>query len=156
MDIPLKIILMKNYLLLVLIAVGVSSCSSDSIKEKINKAGDVAGQTAGEFIEGASKGVKKAFDVKLKLDANLSEQGISLGKCTVSSDSLGVDNLLLTYVIFNKDFKGTLTAKLLDENGLEMGRSKASVSSTAGNAGFIEFHFDKNTHIGSKSVLQLD
>lgn len=156
MDIAIKIILMKNYLLLVLIAVGVSSCSSDSIKEKINKAGDVAGQTAGEFIEGASKGVKKAFDVKMKLGDSLTEQGISLGKCTVSSDSLGVDNLLLAYVIFNKDFKGTLTAKLLDENGLEMGRSKASVSSTSGNAGFIEFHFDKNTHIGSKNVLLLD
>jgi hypothetical protein len=133
-----------------------TSCSSDSIKDKINKAGDVAGQTAGEFIEGASKGVKKAFDVKLKLAENLTTQGITLGKCSVSSDSVGVDNMLLAYIIFNKDFKGTLTAKVFDENGLEMGRSKSSVSSTAGNAGFVEFHFDKNTHIGSKNVLELE
>jgi len=147
---------MKKHILPILIVVGLSSCSSDSIKEKINKAGDVAGQTAGEFIEGASKGVKKVFDVKLKLSDALVAQGIALGKCSVSSDSLGSDNMLLAYIIFNKDFKGTLTAKVFDENGLEMGRSKSSVSSTTGNAGFVEFHFDKNTHIGSKNVLELD
>lgn len=147
---------MKYHLFAFAFVLSLASCSSDSIKEKINKAGDVAGQTAGEFIEGASKGVKKAFDVKLKLSDSLATQGISLGKCTVSSDSMGVDNTLNAYVIFDKDFKGTLTAKLFDENGLEMGRSKSTVSSTAGNAGFVEFHFDKNTHIGSKNVLSLD
>jgi len=147
---------MKKYLVSLILVIGFTSCSSDSIKEKINKVGDVAGQTAGEFIEGASKGVKKAFDVKVKLSDSLVAQGISLGKCTISSDSLGVDNMLLAYIIFNKDFKGILTSKVFDENGLEMGRSKASVSSTSGNAGFIEFHFDKNTHVGSKNVLELD
>jgi hypothetical protein len=53
-----KIILYTSFLFF-------GACSPDSIKEKINKAGDVAGQTAGEFIEGASKGVQKAFDIKL-------------------------------------------------------------------------------------------
>lgn len=147
---------MKKLIVPLVLVIGFSSCSSDSIKEKINKAGDVAGQTAGEFIEGASKGVKKAFDVKVKLSDSLVTQGIALGKCSISSDSIGDDNMLLAYIIFNKDFKGILTAKVLDENGLEMGRSKAVVSSTAGNAGFVEFHFDKNTHVGSKNVLELD
>ena len=83
---------MKKHILPILIVVGLSSCSSDSIKEKINKAGDVAGQTAGEFIEGASKGVKKAFDVKLKLSDALCSRNC-FGKCSVSSDSLEVKHV---------------------------------------------------------------
>ena len=53
--------------LLFAIAFSLFACNSSTIKEKINQAGDVAGQTAGEFIEGASKGVQKAFDVKVEL-----------------------------------------------------------------------------------------
>ncbi|MBL7947365.1 MAG: hypothetical protein JNN19_00085, partial [Bacteroidia bacterium] len=80
-------------ILLCLILV-LAACNSSTIKEKINQAGDVAGQTAGEFIEGASKGVQKAFDVKVELSESLKSKGIELGKSTVSSDSLGTDNLL--------------------------------------------------------------
>ncbi len=141
---------MKKYFIPVLLSIFLSACTSDAIKQKI------AGQTAGEFIVGASKGVKKAFDVKLKLSQGLVSQGVALGKCSVSGDSLGTDNLLLAYIIFNKDFKGMLTAKVFDENGLEMGRSKTEITSSAGNAGFVQFHFDKNTHLGSKNMLQLD
>jgi hypothetical protein len=145
---------MKN-LLFCLSSVLLFACSSTDIKENINKAGDVAGQTAGEFIEGASKGVQKAFDVKLELPEQLKAQGLEFGKASVTSDSLGTDNLLLLYVIFNKDFEGTLTAKVFDEQALEMGRTTIQVSGKKEEARFIEFHFDKRTNIDSKNKLTI-
>jgi len=133
-----------------------AACSSDSIKEKINKAGDVAGQTAGEFIEGASKGVQKAFDINVALPDMLKEKGIAFGKAGVYSDSLGRDNMLVLYVIFNKDYKGTLTAKVFDEQSLEMGRSVVTVTGQKEEAKYVEFHFGKYTNIDSKNTLTIE
>lgn len=133
-----------------------TACSSTSIKEKINKAGDVAGQTAGEFIEGASKGVQKAFDVKIILPGGLKEKGIEFGKATVSNDSLGTDNTLVLYVIFNKDFEGKLTAKVFDDQSQEMGRSIVTLTGKKDETKFIEFHFDKRTNIDSKNKLTIE
>lgn len=132
------------------------ACSSNDIKENINKAGDVAGQTAGEFIEGASKGVQKAFDVKLEVPEQLKTQGLEFGKASVTSDSSGTDNVLLLYVIFNKDYEGKLTAKVFDEQALEMGRTSTNVKGKKDEATFIEFHFDKRTNINSKNKLTVE
>ena len=138
------------------IALLFTACSTSSIKEKINKVGDVAGQTAGEFIEGASKGVQKAFDVKIVLPEGLKEKGIEFGKSTVTSDSVGTDNLLLLYVIFNKDFEGKLTAKVFDDQSQEMGRASVNVSGKKDEAHYVEFHFDKRTNIDSKNKLTIE
>ena len=130
-----------------------SACSTNTVKDKINQAGDAAGQVTGEFIEGAVKGVQKAFDVKLDLPANLKEKGLEFGKATVSSDSSGTDNLLVVYVVFNKDFKGELTAKVFDDQDLEFGRSRKEIVGKKGDAQFVEFHFDKRTNIDSKNKI---
>jgi len=133
-----------------------TACTSSSIKENINKAGDVAGETAGEFIEGASQGLQKAFDVKISLPEGLKEKGVEFGKTTVTSDSLGIDNLLLLYVIFHKDFEGKLTAKAFDNQNLEMGRCMVSLTGKKDEAKYIEFHFDKHTNIDSKNKLTIE
>lgn len=132
------------------------SCNSSSIKEKINKAGDIAGQATGEFAEGVAKGVNKAFDVQIDLPQSLKDKGISFGKISVTSDSAGTDNLLSVYVIFNNDFNGTLTAKAFDDKGLEMGRVAVPVEGKASEAKFIDFHFDKRTNIDSKNRLTIE
>ena len=135
---------------------GILSCSSDSIKQKINKAGNIAGQATGEFVEGASKGIDKAFDVTIKVSQKLIDNGIELGKSTVTSDSTGVDNLLVIYVIFNKDFKGKLTSKAYDENSLEMGRTSVLVEGKKDEAKYIELHFDKRTNLDSKNKITIE
>jgi len=133
-----------------------ASCSGDAIKEKINKAGDIAGQTAGEFIEGASKGVQKAFDVKIELPENLKEKGLEFGKAQVTSDTLGTDNLLVLYLVFNKDFDGKLMARVFDEQSLEMGRSAITISGKKDDAKYIEFHFDPRTNMDSKNKITIE
>ena len=135
---------------------GILSCSPDSIKQKINKAGNIAGQATGEFVEGASKGIDKAFDVTIKVSQKLIDNGIELGKSTVTSDSTGVDNLLVIYVIFNKDFKGKLTSKAYDENSLEMGRTSVLVEGKKDEAKYIELHFDKRTNLDSKNKITIE
>lgn len=132
------------------------ACSTSSVKEKINKAGDVAGQAAGEFIEGASKGVAKAFDVNVSLPGNLSGKGLQFGKATVSNDTVGTDNLLTQYVILNQDFEGKLTAKVFDEQGLEMGRATAYITGKKDETRFVDFHFDKRTNIDSKNKITIE
>lgn len=136
--------------------VGLLSCSSNSVKEKINKAGDIAGQVTGEFIQGASHGVIEAFDVEVSISSDLTAKGIQLGKVTVTSDSLGTDDLLVAYVIFNQDFKGEMTAKAFDDKSLEMGRAKVEVEGKKDEAKYIEFHFDKRTNIDSKNKLTIE
>ncbi|ABG59123.1 hypothetical protein CHU_1857 [Cytophaga hutchinsonii ATCC 33406] len=146
---------MKNVLVLVTV-LWIFSCSTDTIKGGINKAGNVAGQTAGEFIEGAAKGVEKAFDVKVTLPENLKKHGVEFGKTYVTSDSIGTDNLLMVYVIFNKPYTDTLVAKVFDDNQLEMGRVSAVVSGFQNEAKFVAFHFDKRTNIDSKNTLTVE
>jgi hypothetical protein len=140
----------------ILILTSLISCSSESIKKKINKAGDIAGQATGEFVEGATKGIEKAFDVKVIINKELENKGIQLGKCSVANDSVGTDNLLVIYVIFNQDYKGTLTAKAFDENELEMGRISVEIEGKKNEAKYIEFHFDKRTNIDSKNKLIIE
>lgn len=146
---------MKQLIILVLL-LWIFSCSTDNIKEGINKVGDAAGQTAGEFIEGAAKGVEKAFDVKVTLPENLKQHGIEFGKTYVTSDTIGTDNLLMVYVIFNKPYTDTLVAKVFDDQHLEMGRVSSVVSGLQNEAKFVEFHFDKRTNIDSKNVLTVE
>lgn len=147
---------MKTFFYTIIIATSLVACSGSDIKENIHKAGDVAGQTAGEFIEGAKTGVEKAFDVKVELNANLKNKGIEFGKTTVSSDTLGEDNLLIVYTIFHSDYNDTIMAKVFDENTQEMGRATAIVSAKKDEAKFIEFHFDKRTNIDSEHKITIE
>ena len=147
---------MNKIRIFVLIAFALQACTSNSIKEKINKAGDIAGEATGEFIEGASKGVERAFDVDIQLNQNLLSKGIQFGKATVTNDSIGVDNLLVIYVIFNQDFKGTMTAKAFDNKSLEMGRATIEVVGKKDETKYVEFHFDKRTNIDSKNKLTVE
>jgi hypothetical protein len=132
------------------------SCSSDNVKESINKAGDVTGQAVGEFASGVSNGVEKAVEPQIVLSENLKNKGISFGKMTVASDTAGTDNLLTVYVIFNQDFAGTFSAKAFDAKGAEMGRLKEEVSGKKDDARYVEFHFDKHTNIDNDSKITLE
>jgi len=139
-----------------LIVLFIQACSGQEAKEKINRAGDVAGETVGEFVSGVSSGVSKAFDVKVTLPPGLADQGLAFGKVTVSSDSVGTDNLLTLYVIFEKSFRGTLTAKVFDDKQLEMGRARVHLKGKAGEARFVEFHFDRRTNIDTNSKIAVE
>jgi len=132
------------------------TCSSDSAKKNISKAGDVAGQAVGEFVSGVSSGVQKAFDMTIELPKSLEAKGVKFGKITVKNDTEGTDNLLTVYFIFDKNFDETLVAKVFDRKGLEMGRVRQKVTGAKGDAKFVEFHFDKRTNIDVDSKITIE
>jgi hypothetical protein len=148
---------MKN-LLYPLLAINLLlfACTSPETKNNINKVGDAAGQAVGEFVEGVTHGVEKAFDVKVDVPQNLAGKGIHFGKTYVTNANDGTDNLLLIYMIFDNDFSGDLTAKAFDNKGLEMGRVTVKVTGNKNEARFIEFHFDKHTNIDSDCRLTIE
>jgi hypothetical protein len=123
-----------------------ASCSGDAVKEKINKAGDVAGQAVGELATGVSAGVEKAIGVQVEVSPALAEKGISIGKIIVS-DSSASDNMLSIYTVFSKDFDGEITAKVFDQSKAEMGRTKVKLSAKMEDAKFVDFVFDKRTNL---------
>jgi len=141
---------------LILIVLLLACCVSNETKEKINEAGNETGQTVGKFVSGISHGVEKALDVKVELSQIMKDKGIEFGKISVTNDSEGKDNLLNVYVIFNQDYKGTMFAKAFDAKGLEMGRTKITISGKKEEARFVEFHFDKHTKIESDSRITIE
>ncbi len=145
----------KHYSIL-LVSILMFACTSKSVKENINKAGDVTGQAIGEFTEGVSSGVEKAFDTKVVISDSLKTKGIDCGKTTVTSDTNATDNVLTLYVIFNQDFTGDITAKAFDKQNNEMGRVKLSVQGKKDESKFLEFHFDPHTNIDHDSKLTIE
>ena len=132
-----------------------TSCSGDSVKQKINKAGDVAGQAVGELATGVSTGVEKALGLNVEVIAALAEKGISTGKVTVS-DSSATDNVLNVYIIFAREFDGEITAKVFDPQNAEMGRAKVTVKAKKDEARFVDFVFDKHTNLDNHCKVVLE
>lgn len=149
---------MKRFRLTVMVALAAFavSCSGSVVKDGINKAGDVAGQAAGEFVEGAAHGVEKSFELNPILDAQLQAKGLALGSYDVTSDSLGTDNVLTLYVIFNAPFNGPITAKVFDHKSLEMGRATVQTTAEKGVAKYVEFKFDPRANIDSDTKVTLE
>ncbi len=131
------------------------NCNSQETKDKINKVGDATGQAVGEFTSGVVEGVEKAFEPKIDMSVKLKEDGMTFGKIKVENSG-GTDNLLVVYMIFNKDFTGDITAKISDRSGLEMGRVKISLNQKKGDAKYIEFLFDKRTNIDKDSKIVIE
>ena len=148
---------MRNiFYILPVLFITFNACTSPETKDNINKVGDAAGQAVGEFVEGVTHGVQKAFDVRIDVPQNLLEKGIKFGKTSVTNDSTGTDNLLLIYMIFENVYSGEMTAKAFDNKGSEMGRVTVTVSGKKNETKFIEFHFDKHTNIDSDSKIILE
>ena len=148
---------MKNKVLIILtLAFFTFACNHTKTTDKINTVGDATGKVLGEFVEGVSTGISEAFDIKIDLPKNLTDKGISLGKCTVNSDSVGTDNLLSVYIIFNNDFNGTITAKAFDSKDQEMGRAILTLDGKKNEAKYFDFHFDARTNLDSNSKITLE
>ncbi len=140
---------MKTIYLLVLI-VTVSGCS-------LKRTGERTGEAVGEFIKGASSGVQNSFKVEVELSPELKQKGLELGKVIIANDTLGVDNLVSVYCIFNQDFADTVLLKAYDNQKLETGRSRVIIKANKDDAGFYDFTFDRRTNLDTEDcrlVLQ--
>lgn len=143
---------------LTILAALFTACNDITTKAKntINKTGEKVGQTATEFIEGVTEGVEKSLQRKVELSDSLKAKGLSLGNTSITNDTVGSNNKLTVYFIFNKTFSDTVFAKVYNKNNVEIGRSKLLVTGAKKDAKYVDFIFDKRTYIEVKSTVVLD
>jgi hypothetical protein len=135
-----------------------ASCDKvqNKAKKTINKSGETVGKVTTEFFEGVHEGFDKTLQCELSLSESLTEAGLKTGKFIIENADEGKNNRLSVYVIFEKNFNASITAKVFDKNGLEMGRSKTIVTGNAGEAAYFDFVFDKKSYIETKSKIVLE
>jgi hypothetical protein len=132
------------------LSIAFSSC------DRLSNSTEKIGETAGDMVKGVESGIKKARAINVTYTESLSAKGISNGKVSLKNDKEGTDNLLSIYLIFSKRFKGRVSAKAYDNQGLEMGRSSVKIDAQDGDAGFYDFHFDKRTNIDRDGRIVLE
>ena len=127
-------------------------------KEAANDGGEFVGETVTEFVDGVTSGVETATAVSIDMSDELKQHGLELGVVQFdASEWEASDNVLEVYVIFNQAFNDTVNVKVMDENGLEIGRANAAMEAEAGDAGYYDFVFDERTNIDTddKVVMSL-
>ena len=143
---------MNKVLTISILALSIIFSSCDRLSNSTEK----IGETAGDMVKGIESGVKKARAISVTYTESLSTKGITNGKVSLKNDKEGTDNLLSIYLIFSKRFKGKVSAKAYDNQGLEMGRSSVKIDVQDGDAGFYDFHFDKRTNIDRDGKIVLE
>lgn len=150
---------MRRLFFLTVIALMFFACSrvKQKAKETINKGGQMIGESASEFFDGVADGVTEKFHCEIVVSDNLKNKGIKTGKYSVENDSLGnLDNQLSLYIIFEKDFKSSITAKVFDKNGVEIGRSIKKIESKSGDAEYFSFTFNEKAYIETQSKIVIE
>jgi len=144
---------MKRTYLLLLCLVIITACNraKTTARETISKTGEAVGQASTEFANGVDNGMNKALNCEVQLSSSLQSQGVSFGKLKFQSTEGAKDNVLLAYIIFNKDYSGTMQLKVVDEKGIEYGRTSVAVKAKANTAAYYECTFDKHVNLEAKS-----
>ncbi len=147
---------MKNALLLLCVVMFSCNWAKQKTKDTVNKTGEVVAKAGSEFADGVSKGVEKTFQSELKFSDALSKKGIKSGKILISSSDSARDNVLTAYLIFENDFDQKVTVKIFNESGQEYGRVVQTIKGIKGEAGYVDFVFDKRTNIDGKSKVLIE
>ncbi len=134
-----------------------SGCNwaEDRTKRVLNKGGELAGSAATEVIEGVTTGVERSWDVRVELSPELAGRGLAVGKTTLEADSTGRYNRIVVYLSAAQEFTDTLTAIAMDQNALEMGRTRVPVSRGADSGDHILIQFQQYTDLERKSRVVL-
>ena len=148
----------KAILLSIVIFVSLLSCNKikKATKETINKGGETVDKSATEFIEGVGEGIDQTLALQIQISDELVEKGLSTGKYDVHTSENGNNNKLTLYLIFEDNFNETIFIKIMDKNGLEVGRTTMLIESTIGEASYFDFEFDPRTNLESKGIIIIE
>jgi len=150
---------MPRPLLLFFLLFFAAACHSvaDKTKSVINKAGQAVGEGSTQFVKGISSGIETTLNSQLILSDGLQQQGVIFTRFGVGNDSSSTSkNKLTVYMIFTKKFNGKMSAKVLDRDGREYGRTSKTVTMQADDAGYIDFVFDIRTDVESNSKFVIE
>jgi hypothetical protein len=131
------------------------SCQTEEGNEKLADAGQTVGKSAATIAKSVKSGIEQATKIKIDLSENLKNRGLSTGKITLGSKG-GRHNMLNVYLIFDKKISRNVTMKVMDAEGLELGRTKVLVKGEAGDAKFVDFVFDTRTNIDRDNKIIME
>ena len=142
-----------------LLALSLSACDrvKHGAKETLRKTSETVGQSATVVADGLATGAQREA-AQTRLSPALRARGMRLGKYFVASDDsvrVGRPQLSL-YIIFERTFRDTVRVRLLDNNGVEYGRSRILVVGKADDARPLPVRFDPHAHfeLGTQVVVE--
>jgi hypothetical protein len=147
---------MRNFLFAGIMLLASCNWAKDKTKAAVHKTGEVAAVAGSEFADGVSKGVEKSFGSQVSVSPALQAAGLKTGKIVINSSDSATDNILSAYLIFDKELKTRVTARVFDAAGQEYGRISVPVSGAAGSARYIDFPFDKRTNIDGRGKVTFE
>jgi hypothetical protein len=145
-------------IILIISAIFLFSCQDvkEKASETLNKTGEAVGNTATRFVQGVSEGIDQTKESTLSVNNSLIKKGLKYGKFYLSDFGQTNKNVLSVYFIFEKDFSGSLIAKVYDVQNQEYGRVKISLKGKAGEARFVDFEFDKRSIFEAQSRFTVE
>lgn len=140
------------------LALAFSSChwAKEKTKETANEAGETVARAGSEVVDGASKGIQKAFSNEIIVSPDLQHKGLQIGKTTTKSSANGTDDILQAYLIFNGDIHQKITVKVFAGDGTEYGRTSMDIAGTKGEAKYVDFTFDPRTNIDGRGKITFE
>jgi hypothetical protein len=149
---------MKNLFILLFSMLVFTSCdwAKDKAKSTLHKGGEVVGKAGSEVVDGLTEGVEESFSNLIEVSPSIKAKGLQTGQIKVSGTNSSTDNIVSVYMVFNKSYAGSITAKAIDKNGLEFGRTTLQLSGDSGQARFVDFIFDKRTNLDRKDKVVLE
>ncbi|MFC3809603.1 hypothetical protein [Lacihabitans lacunae] len=131
------------------------SCRTDEGNEKLQNVGQKVGVSASKVVKGVKSGIEKAVKINIGLSESLKNRGVSCGRVELGNEG-GRHNKLSVYMIFDKAINRNVTVKVVDNQGLEVGRCKALLKGAAGDTKYVDFVFDKRTNIDRDFVITME
>ena len=133
----------KQLIPLLAVLLAIPGCGKKNEDESgAKRAGNKVGETITDFASGIGKGIDKQMVVNVELSDGLKQRGITKN----TAKALGMDHPNakgITVYFGSKDpFKGKLSAKAFNKEGVEIGRSMVDVEFTADDAKYVTFTFD--------------
>jgi hypothetical protein len=135
-----------------------TSCdwAKDKTRATLHKGGEIVGKAGSEVVDGVAKGVEESFANLVETSTGIESNGIKLGSSKVIGTDSTTDNIVSVYLIFDKKFQGKITAKAIDNQGLEFGRVVTTIMADSGQAKFVDFEFDRRTNIDRNDRVRLE
>ncbi len=121
-------------------------------------AAEAVGKGVAEVMRGTVKGVVDgASTLPLEVAADLSDKGIRAQRAALHEETVDGKPArgVKVYLLNEKPFTGDLTLLLLDQQGLEIGRSKLTVDEKDTNGRYAFFAYDARTDLSLVQKVSL-
>ena len=96
------------------------------------------------------------IDCTLALAKALEEKGLKAGKFKITTDASGHQNVVSVYLIFSKDYKGQVSAKIFDSKNGEHDTIAAMAALFSAKALYAEHTCDRRNAIKRKNRILLE